>query len=279
MLPNTSARLAITVWLLLTMACSAPAEIPKATSQMVHTAFVAQEAEAPPQATPRAPAAADRPRKRIVTGTLELIHDAPLSLQSPIQARLEALEGWVASARTEEDWLQMSLRVPVDLLQPLLEFLEGLARVDSKSLETTDITQSYYDLQTRIENQQALVARLRRYLNEARSIEDILAVESKLAETTAHLESLLAQRLTWDREVAYSRIELTVRAGAVGRVDWPDLGRGFQEFGVNLVWLLYFLFFGLLYLLVIGAPVAGLAVGMASLIRTIRTRRGPPRGA
>lgn len=276
MLPNKSARMVITGWLFLTLACSAPGEIPTAASPMARTAFVAPDVETPPQAPSRADATEDRPRKRIVTGTLELIHDSPLSLQSPIQARLEDLQGWVASTRTEEDWLQMSLRVPVDSLQALLAFLEGLARVDSKSLETTDITQAYYDLQTRIENQQSLVARLRRYLNEARSIEDILAVESKLAETTAHLESLLAQRLTWDREVAYSRIELTVRAGAVGRVDWPDLGQGFQEFWVNLVWLLYFLFFGLLYLMVIGAPVAGLAVGVASLIRTIRARRGPP---
>ncbi|GEM_PF-2845152 len=205
---------------------------------------------------PLVPATDARPRKRIVSGSMEIRHETPAALESVIQTRAVSLGGYVASSGTGEDWLNMEVKIPADFLDDFLSSVSAMGTVISKQFSTTDITQAYFDLATRIANQDVLVRRIRAYLGEARTVDDLLNIENRLSQATTELEQMQGQRLNWDRDVAFSSVSLIVRtpiyqSGGI----WPSLQEGFEDFLRNIVWALYGILFFILYLVAILGPI------------------------
>lgn len=198
-------------------------------------------------------------RIRILNASVRLSHPDPTSLEEPLRLRAESLGGYVDASYAEEGLLNLTLRIPAERLEAFLDSLAELGRLESRSLSSTDITQSYRDLEVRLQNQRLLVERVRRYLGEAKTIEEILKVESHLAEATSQLESMLAQKLAWDRDVSLSRVELQVTSTASGQTSaWPDWLRGWEGLVQLLVWTGYFVIFGSLYFVLAGIPLLSL---------------------
>ena len=75
----------------------------------------------------------------------------------------------------------------------------GLGRVISREESATDVTESYYDTQARLETQQALMARLQALVTDAADLSDLLTLESQIAETQYQIDRLQSSLNSTDR--------------------------------------------------------------------------------
>jgi len=86
------------------------------------------------------------------------------------------------------------LRVPADRYEEAVADLEALGQTESRSRNAQDVTEEVVDVESRIQTQQAAIARLEQLLASATTVEDVLAVEAQLTTRVAELESLQARQ-------------------------------------------------------------------------------------
>lgn len=105
----------------------------------------------------------------------------------------------------------LTLRIPSDQLDAYLEGSGALGRVTSRDESATDLTDSYYDVKSRLETQQALMTRLQALVTDAASLSDLLALESQIAETQYNIDSLQSNLNNTDQQVDYAFVSITLK--------------------------------------------------------------------
>lgn len=124
--------------------------------------------------------------------------------------------GWIASTSESASGnglrtCYMTLRIPADQLDGFLTGTEELGRVTRRSETAEDVTESYYDTRSRLETQQALMARLQAMVTDAASLADLLALESQIADTQYQIDRLQSSLNTTERRVNYATVDITLR--------------------------------------------------------------------
>lgn len=137
------------------------------------------------------------------------------SLES-LRSQCESLGGWVSysSESAMSSGLRrayLTLRIPAEQLDDYLSGTTGLGRVISREESATDVTESYYDTQARLETQQALMARLQALVTDAADLSDLLALESQIADTQYQIDRLQSSLNSTDRQVSYATVDVTLR--------------------------------------------------------------------
>jgi len=176
------------------------------------------------------------------------------------------------------DGAWITVRVPADGLQSLVDQLSGLGEVTSSSVNRQDVTEVTLDLQARVAAAQASVDRLTELMSQAGSLADLIAAESALAERQATLESYQQQLKYYDEQVAMSTLTVTlteptetVEANPAGFGDGLAAGWNALVAAVNgIVIAIGFLLPWLLIVLVAGLVVWG-------IVRLVRRRRSAPK--
>jgi len=184
--------------------------------------------------------------------------------------------GWIASASESAAssglrTAYMTLRVPSDKLDALLESGSGAGRVTRRDESATDVTESYRDTQARLETQKALMARLQALVTDAASLTELLELEEQIADTQYTIDSLTSSLQATDRQVDYATVDITLREerpSAVTEEDislWQRLGlaaeAGLRAFGALMENLVIFV--------VTAWPFAGLALAAWFVVRWI----------
>ncbi len=196
-------------------------------------------------------------RKIVYTANLELTCDDPAEALEEITQKALSLGGYIASSDTYTDddgpyRSTASLKVPSASLDALVAAAEGAGTVDSYSLNSDDISLSYYDIQARLTSAEAEETQLLTILAQCETVEDLLAVRAELAKVRADIESYQAQINLWDNLVDYATLEITIRRTAKTPVEaekslielwrasdvWENITFGFQNsarFVVNAI--------------------------------------------
>lgn len=155
-------------------------------------------------------------------------------------------------------YASMTVRIPQENLELFLEEVGKQSNVVSRSESVTDVTLQYVDLES---HKKALLTeqeRLLELMEQAETVEDIIAIEGRLSEVRYQIESMEAQLRTYDNQIDYSTVYLSIdeveryspaedatvgeriRNGFAASVE--GVGRGFQNFGIwfviNLPYLL-----------------------------------------
>ncbi|CAJ1585088.1 DUF4349 domain-containing protein [[Mycobacterium] wendilense] len=169
----------------------------------------------------------------------------------------------------------VTLRVPADRLDDVLEELETLGFVQNLDTRVEDVTAQRVDLDARITALQTSVERLLSIMRDARDPEALISAEDALSERQAELDSLRAQRTALGDRIAYSTVAVTFTAEQVGgpapqryegffgqvKRGWDNLteaaGDLFLLFGYLLPWLAAL------------AVVAAVGVGLVQALRRI----------
>jgi len=100
--------------------------------------------------------------------------------------------------------------LPTDF-EAFIAKVESLASyVYSKNIQVQDVTRQYVDLETRLASKRAVIAQYRALLQDARSVEDVLAVSEELNEVIEDVEATEAQLRALRNDVQYSTINLTI---------------------------------------------------------------------
>lgn len=115
------------------------------------------------------------------------------------------------SASQEYRRIEYTFRVPVDSLDAFLADLDGgEAHKISEQIGSEDVTQSYRDIEARINVLNNKESRLNDLLEQAESIEDLLQIENSLSETIAERESLQSRLDNYDDLIDFSTVRVYV---------------------------------------------------------------------
>lgn len=112
---------------------------------------------------------------------------------------------------TSQRSASLTLRIPSEQLDLFLEGTNGWGRVIRRSETAEDVTESYYDTKGRLETQQALMARLKELTEKAESLEDILSLESQMADTQYQIDRLTGILQSTDNQVSYATVNVSVQ--------------------------------------------------------------------
>jgi hypothetical protein len=178
-------------------------------------------------------------------------------------------------APTDGAWI--TVRVPADQLQDVVDELEDVGEVTATNLSRQDVTEQTIDLEARIEAAQASVDRLTALMAQAQSVADLISAEAALSERQAMLESYQQQLEMLDDQVAMSTLSVTVvpdiepvTADPAGFGD--GLAAGWNGLVATLNGIVIALGF-LLPWLAVAAVVALIVWGVVRLVRGRRRRR------
>ena len=104
-----------------------------------------------------------------------------------------------------------TLRIPSAKFNTLMSSLSDIGNVPYTHTYTENVTAQYYDTQARLNALQAQETRLIEMLKIAETVEDIITIEDKLSDVRYRIDSLQSSLNNWDRKVAYSTLNVTVK--------------------------------------------------------------------
>lgn len=128
---------------------------------------------------------------------------------------------------TEE--AQLLIKLPPEHFMILLDELNTIGKVESKSITEDDVTEEYYDVKARLVNARKVQDRLFGILKKANKVEDILKVEKEIERVGEKIEVLEGKIRYFDSKVDYSRITITIYSQKTQFIDLSDIGSGFGD--------------------------------------------------
>ena len=149
-----------------------------------------------------------------------------------------------------------TLRVPAAGLDAYVTALSGSFNVLSRQESSTDITDSYFDAQARLDSLVTQEERLLAMLEKAEDLEYMLQLEDKLSQVRYEIESYSSTLQRYDKSVAMATINVSLQEVVEYQKivekpktfgerlynsfsdSWADFVDGFQDFAVGLVYAL-----------------------------------------
>ncbi len=195
-------------------------------------------------------------RKIVKTATLSIKTKNYEEFMANINSKLEKYEGYVEQSQeynydnNSNRHADMDVKIPADKLEGFIEELASIGTITSKTITSDDITDSYIDVESRIKALETEKETLLALLGKAESLSDVIELQERLSEVNSDLESMKAQKQSYDGMVAYSGVHLDI--SEVERVvesdntffgevkeklmnNIYDLGDFFREFAINLI--------------------------------------------
>ena len=101
-----------------------------------------------------------------------------------------------------------TIRIPSGRFHAFLQSVGELSHVTDQSKSAENISERYYDTESRLRTQETKLERLQLLLAKAENMEDIIALESAIAETELQIEQLTGSLRHYDALVDYATIDL-----------------------------------------------------------------------
>jgi len=120
--------------------------------------------------------------------------------------------GWVVNTdRSSKHIGFISVRVPAAKLDDVLNWMRAVGvDVLSEASTSTDVTDEYYDLRSRVESMQATEEALTRLLDRAEKVEEALEVQRELARLQVEIEAHLGRIKLLEETAAFSLVNVTL---------------------------------------------------------------------
>ncbi|MET0866249.1 MAG: DUF4349 domain-containing protein [Nakamurella sp.] len=177
-------------------------------SKVIRTADLSVRLQVEP-VPPTADAAADREANAAARSA------AVAQAGATVRSIATAAGGFQAGADGGGSQTTVTLRVPTDQYDTVLDKLTAIGDITSRSESSQDVTAQAADVNSRVESMTASVARVRALLAQATTIADVISIESELSVREANLESLQQQQAALNGQVAMSTISLNLTAVTV----------------------------------------------------------------
>ena len=119
----------------------------------------------------------------------------------------------------------LTLRVPAARLDDFLEGAQAIGSVTAMTQEMEDVSDSYYDIQTRLDTQKKKLERLQALMAEADQVSDLIEIESAIADAQYSIDRYTSQLKGYDGKVDYSTVRVTLREIRVEEAEDISLGQ------------------------------------------------------
>lgn len=192
---------------------------------------------------------------------------------------VQAAGGYVGSQSVSAGDAQLTLKVPSAGHQRMLDQLAALGtRTLRLTSQAEDLTQQMVDVDSRVKTQQASVDRVRALMADAKTLAEVVSLESELSRREADLESLKRQQQELSARTSFSTITLelhTERAPAPepAAKKRTGLAASVGHAAAGGWHVLVLLVQGLLVALAAVAPFLLVAVPVGVLVRVLLRRR------
>ena len=104
-----------------------------------------------------------------------------------------------------------TVRVPATQFDTFLHQIGELCRVRYQTQSAENVSERYYDMESRLETAKIKLDRLQELLSRAEAMEDIITLESAISETEYQIESLSGELRHYDALIDYSTIYVTLQ--------------------------------------------------------------------
>lgn len=141
------------------------------------------------------------------------VHEVKPALEK-IRSYAEGIGGSMANMQTwtekDRNYGSVTVRVPKDSFYDAIGAIEGYGSVKDKRVSSDDITEQYIDLEARLKTYKDTEERLLQILDMAKTVDEVLKVESELSRVRADVESLTGQINYLARMVEMSTITVSL---------------------------------------------------------------------
>lgn len=167
-------------------------------------------------------------RAIISSGTVSLTSKDVGTARQDVQRIVDAQDGQVTEEDTETDddgetsYARLVVRVPSAKFDATMQALEDVAVLRSSNRGSEDVTTQVIDTGVRVRAQEASLKRVELLLAEARTLKDIIWIESQLTTRQADLDSLKSQQGWLRDQTSLSTITVDITAQADAKAQEPD---------------------------------------------------------
>lgn len=126
----------------------------------------------------------------------------------------------------------LTLRIPVSSLDDFLNWAQAYGQVASMSQSSQDVSDSYYDIQSRLDVQKQKMERLQALMESAEAVADLVDIENAIADAQYAIDRYTGQLQNYDSQVEYSTVEADIREICLEESEELTLGQRIQ-LGVN----------------------------------------------
>ncbi len=152
----------------------------------------------------------------ITTAYAFITGDDPAAVADAVESRSTAAQGKIdgRSAYSDNDGkitsVSLTVRVPAAAVDSFLAGLDEIGTVHSLSQNSTDITLTVTDYEARISALESSIARFTALEKSAKTTQDLIEIESALADRQAQLEQLQSEMRYYSDQVALSTIQIDI---------------------------------------------------------------------
>lgn len=180
------------------------------------------------------------PTKIIYTGSINLYTEDLKDTLDEVTQYITSIGGFVQQSGSDfTDRVEgqnarsgyLLLRIKSENFEATMKKLEEFGEVISSNVNTTNITQQYQDIKGELDSYLIQQERLLTYLQEAKSVTDMLTIEEQLTRVRSEINYRTTMIRNWDTQVAFSTIQVNLyqRTVAVSKVTNP-----FADFGIRI---------------------------------------------
>ena len=120
-----------------------------------------------------------------------------------------------------------TVRVPAENFDSFCTAVGQLCQLNSIERSAEDVSEAYYDTESRLVTQQTKLERLQELLSKAETMEDIITLESAISETELNIERLTGTLRKYDSLVGYSTVSISLQeVYELTEVEEPVIGFG-----------------------------------------------------
>lgn len=182
----------------------------------------------------------------------------------------------ISSGNTRKRFAFLMVRIPSAKLDGFLTQMSAKSNVMNRSENVQDVTLQYTDIESRKKSLTIEQERLWALLEKADTLEAVIALEERLSEIRYQLEGFESQLRTYDNQVDYSTVHISIQEVGVFTPTAPDsigtrIQKGFvrnlERVATSLTDLLVWLISHLPALTVLAAIVAGARILVRKILR------------
>ena len=154
--------------------------------------------------------------KMIYTARMEVETTAFDTADADLRTLVEVLGGYFEQAAVHDYGSgyrsgDYKVRIPADQFQPFLDQVGTLCHVTYQEQTSENVSEAYYDAESRLATQRTKLERLQNLLAQAENMKDIITIESAISDTELEIERLTGTLRQYDALVDYATVHLSLQ--------------------------------------------------------------------
>jgi hypothetical protein len=168
---------------------------------------------APPALAKRVANSKAKERKLIKTGRIEFSTENIAHMHTEIDKVVKEFNAYISSDNQQKFdgkiQYEQVVRVPANRFDGFVKVIEELGgEIEFRNFDAQDVTEEYIDIEARLKTKKELEVRYHQLLKEAKNVEEMLAVETQIANVRSEIESMQGRINFLADQVGHSTLTL-----------------------------------------------------------------------